>query len=50
MSEQPGPSDPTALVDWEFAVKVGSRFAGEGPEISYSPVTITDWQPQERTY
>ncbi|RYP88043.1 coenzyme F420 biosynthesis-associated protein [Nocardioides guangzhouensis] len=39
MSEQPGqsaqgPSDPTPLVDWEFAVKVGSRFAGEGPEIS----------------
>jgi coenzyme F420 biosynthesis associated uncharacterized protein len=22
------------MVDWEFAVKVGSRFAGEGPEIS----------------
>jgi succinate dehydrogenase / fumarate reductase flavoprotein subunit len=22
----------------------------EGPEISYSPVTITQWQPQERTY
>ena len=34
MSEQPGPTDPTAMVDWEFAVKVGSRFAGEGPEIS----------------
>jgi succinate dehydrogenase / fumarate reductase flavoprotein subunit len=23
---------------------------GEGPEISYSPVTITQWQPAERTY
>jgi succinate dehydrogenase / fumarate reductase flavoprotein subunit len=22
----------------------------EGPEISYSPVTITQWQPAERTY
>jgi coenzyme F420 biosynthesis associated uncharacterized protein len=34
MSEQQGPGDPTAMVDWELAVKVGSRFAGEGPEIS----------------
>jgi hypothetical protein len=23
---------------------------GEGPEISYSDVTITQWQPEERTY
>jgi succinate dehydrogenase / fumarate reductase flavoprotein subunit len=23
---------------------------GEGPEVSYSPVTITRWVPQERTY
>jgi hypothetical protein len=22
----------------------------DGPEISYSPVTITQWQPTERTY
>jgi hypothetical protein len=22
----------------------------EGPEISYSDVTITEWQPMERTY
>ena len=22
----------------------------DGPEISYSEVTITEWQPQERTY
>ncbi len=27
-----------------------SRLNGDGPEIGYSPVTITDWQPQERTY
>ncbi len=23
---------------------------GERPEVSYSPVTITRWQPEERTY
>ena len=23
---------------------------GEGPEVSYSPVTITKWQPEERRY
>jgi hypothetical protein len=23
---------------------------GDGPEISYSDVTITQWQPEERTY
>ena len=23
---------------------------GDAPEVSYSPVTITKWQPQERTY
>jgi len=23
---------------------------GDGPEISYSPVTITQWQPEERKY
>ena len=23
---------------------------GDGPEISYSDVTITEWQPKERTY
>ena len=23
---------------------------GDGPEVSYSPVTITQWQPMERTY
>jgi succinate dehydrogenase / fumarate reductase flavoprotein subunit len=23
---------------------------GEAPKISYSPVTITQWQPMERTY
>ena len=23
---------------------------GDGPEVSYSPVTITKWQPEERRY
>jgi succinate dehydrogenase / fumarate reductase flavoprotein subunit len=23
---------------------------GDGPEVTYSPVTITKWEPQERTY
>ena len=27
-----------------------SRNGGDEPEISYSPVTMTQWEPQERTY
>jgi succinate dehydrogenase / fumarate reductase flavoprotein subunit len=27
-----------------------SMNGGSGPEVSYSPVTITQWEPQERTY
>jgi len=27
-----------------------SRNGGEEPHISYSPVTITQWQPEERKY
>jgi succinate dehydrogenase / fumarate reductase flavoprotein subunit len=23
---------------------------GDGPQVSYSPVTITQWQPEVRTY
>ena len=23
---------------------------GDGPQVSYSPVTITKWQPEERKY
>ena len=34
--------------EWLKHIDVGLN--GSGPEISYSPVTITDWQPQERTY
>jgi coenzyme F420 biosynthesis associated uncharacterized protein len=31
MSAQP---DPPAMIDWDLAVRIGSRFAGDGPEIS----------------
>jgi len=34
--------------DWLKHIDVSLN--GEGPEIDYSPVTITNWQPQERTY
>ncbi len=39
MSEQPDSQpDPqsgrTAMIDWDLAVRIGSRFAGDGPEIS----------------
>ena len=27
-----------------------SRNGGDAPQVSYSPVTITQWQPQERKY
>jgi hypothetical protein len=23
---------------------------GDGPKVSYSPVTVTQWQPEERKY
>ena len=31
MSEQP---DSPSMIDWDLAVRIGSRFAGDGPEIS----------------
>jgi succinate dehydrogenase / fumarate reductase flavoprotein subunit len=34
--------------DWLKHIDVSLN--GEGPEVSYSEVTITRWQPQERTY
>jgi succinate dehydrogenase / fumarate reductase flavoprotein subunit len=36
--------------DEEWLKHIDVTLKGEEPEISYSPVTITDWQPQERTY
>ena len=36
--------------DDEWLKHIDLSLNGEGPEISYSDVTITDWQPMERTY
>ena len=36
--------------DGEWLKHIDLTRTDEGPEISYSPVTITEWQPQERTY
>ena len=36
--------------DDEWLKHIELRRNGEGPEISYSDVTITEWQPMERTY
>ena len=35
--------------EWLKHINV-SRNGGDVPEISYSPVTITQWQPEERKY
>ena len=36
--------------DEEWLKHIDIAYTDDGPEISYSPVTITEWQPQERTY
>jgi succinate dehydrogenase flavoprotein subunit len=36
--------------DEEWLKHIDVTLDTEGPEISYSPVTITQWQPAERTY
>src|SRR5207253_1071866 len=36
--------------DEKWLKHVDVSLNGDGPEISYSEVTITRWQPQERTY
>jgi succinate dehydrogenase / fumarate reductase flavoprotein subunit len=36
--------------DEEWLKHIDLTRAGDGPEVSYSPVTITQWQPMERTY
>ncbi len=36
--------------DDEWLKHIDLKMNGEGPEISYSDVTITEWQPMERTY
>jgi len=36
--------------DEEWLKHIDLSRADDGPEISYSDVTITQWEPQERTY
>jgi succinate dehydrogenase / fumarate reductase flavoprotein subunit len=36
--------------DEEWLKHIDLTRSDDGPEISYSPVTITQWEPQERTY
>jgi succinate dehydrogenase / fumarate reductase, flavoprotein subunit len=36
--------------DGDWLKHIDLSMNGEGPEISYSDVTITQWQPEERTY
>jgi succinate dehydrogenase / fumarate reductase, flavoprotein subunit len=36
--------------DEEWLKHINLTLNGDGPEISYSPVTITQWQPEERKY
>jgi succinate dehydrogenase / fumarate reductase flavoprotein subunit len=31
-------------------ISLGADGGASGPQISYSPVTITQWQPEERKY
>jgi succinate dehydrogenase / fumarate reductase, flavoprotein subunit len=36
--------------DGEWLKHIDISLNGDGPGVSYSPVTITQWQPEERTY
>jgi succinate dehydrogenase flavoprotein subunit len=36
--------------DDEWLKHIDVSLNGDGPEVSYSPVTITQWQPEERKY
>jgi succinate dehydrogenase / fumarate reductase flavoprotein subunit len=36
--------------DDEWLKHIDLSMDGDGPKVSYSPVTITKWEPQERTY
>jgi succinate dehydrogenase / fumarate reductase, flavoprotein subunit len=36
--------------DAEWLKHIDISLNGDGPQVSYSPVTITQWQPEERTY
>jgi succinate dehydrogenase / fumarate reductase, flavoprotein subunit len=43
-------TDHPARNDGEWLKHIDISLNGDGPEVSYSPVTITQWQPEERTY
>src|SRR5947207_3006024 len=43
-------TDFPARNDDEWLKHIDISLNGDGPEVSYSPVTITQWQPEERTY
>ena len=36
--------------DEEWLKHIDISLNGDGPQVSYSPVTITQWQPEERKY
>jgi succinate dehydrogenase / fumarate reductase flavoprotein subunit len=36
--------------DAEWLKHIDITLTGDGPQVSYSPVTITQWQPEERKY
>ena len=36
--------------DDEWLKHIDITLDGDGPQVSYSPVTITQWQPEERKY
>ena len=36
--------------DGEWLKHIDITLTGDGPKLSYSPVTITQWQPEERKY
>ncbi len=44
------PHDYPTRDDENFLKHSISRWAGDGPELSYAPVRMTRWQPEERKY
>jgi succinate dehydrogenase / fumarate reductase, flavoprotein subunit len=43
-------TDFPARADEQWLKHIDISLNGDGPEVSYSPVTITQWQPEERKY
>jgi succinate dehydrogenase / fumarate reductase, flavoprotein subunit len=43
-------TDYPERIDEVWLKHINITLNGDGPEISYSPVTITQWQPEERKY